>query len=94
MTTLDHVRQRLRAVADRAARSDIDGMLGMGHCSPSQNYLDHNQADLDSDGCITLVDYQIWLECYRQANGCDFVPPGGKKPTSLISISMATFMTR
>jgi hypothetical protein len=31
---------------------------------------------MDSDGCITFVDYQEWLQCYREANGREFVPPG------------------
>ncbi len=36
-------------------------------------------ANFDGDQCITLVDYQAWLVCYRMANGKDFkLPrPGG-----------------
>lgn len=48
---------------------------GLGYCAPQQTYQDHIRADLDHDGCITFVDYQMWLECYRMANGRDFVLP-------------------
>ncbi|MGD8450984.1 MAG: hypothetical protein PVJ57_04125 [Phycisphaerae bacterium] len=27
-----------------------------------------SDADFDGDGCITLVDYQMWVSCYREAN--------------------------
>jgi hypothetical protein len=48
---------------------------GLGHCALQQAYQDHVLADLDHDGCITLVDYQHWLTCYRAAHGRSFVPP-------------------
>jgi len=50
---------------------------GLGHCSPEQAYQQHDRADMDHDGCITLADYQDWLVCYRAATGTDFalLPP-------------------
>jgi predicted amidohydrolase len=52
---------------------------GLGSCSPQQNYMNHNMADLDGDGCITLVDYQLWLGCYRDfvGNPTAAPPTGG-----------------
>jgi hypothetical protein len=35
-------------------------------------------ADMDGDGCITLLDYQAWRVCYLMANGGDFVAPQPK----------------
>jgi len=35
-------------------------------------------ADMDGDGCITLVDYYAWRMCYLMANGKEFVPPKPK----------------
>ena len=35
-------------------------------------------ADMDLDGCVTLVDYQAWRMCYKMANGKDFVAPKPK----------------
>lgn len=32
-------------------------------------------ADMDGDGCITLVDYRAWRICYKMFNGKDFVLP-------------------
>lgn len=37
--------------------------------------------DFDGDQCITLVDYQAWMQCYRNANGRDFVVPKPKLQT-------------
>ena len=37
-------------------------------------------ADMDGSGCINIVDYQAWLQCYRMANGKDFVVPRKKRP--------------
>lgn len=61
---------------------DIDGDLdeqdywyihdGMGFCAGTQRYQQQHLADLDADGCITLVDYQIWLLRYHEANGRGF----------------------
>jgi hypothetical protein len=44
----------------------------VGH--PKYNAL----ADMDGDGCVTLVDYQAWRMCYKMANGKDFVAPKPK----------------
>jgi hypothetical protein len=54
---------------------------GMGSCVAQSKYISHLRADMDHDGCITLVDYRNWLLSYRQANGKDFVPP--KKATAI-----------
>jgi hypothetical protein len=35
-------------------------------------------ADLDGDGCVTLVDYRAWRMCYLMANGKEFVAPKPK----------------
>jgi len=35
-------------------------------------------ADMDGDGCVTLVDYQAWRLCYLMANGKEFVAPRPK----------------
>jgi len=51
---------------------------GIGFCLGHPKYDARPLADMDGDGCITLVDYQNWLMCYRMANGKEFVPP--KKP--------------
>ncbi len=45
---------------------------GMGFCAGSGRYEEHRLADLDGDGCITLVDYQLWLAGYFEANGRAF----------------------
>jgi hypothetical protein len=37
-----------------------------GSCVGDPKYLE--DADFDEDGCITLVDYQAWIQCYRNAN--------------------------
>jgi hypothetical protein len=52
-----------------------------GTCVGHIKYLP--EADFDGDECITLVDYQYWVQCYRDANpGKRFVPQlqrmGGK----------------
>jgi len=56
---------------------DVDGdvdvndfwtfMAAFGKCSGDPGY--NPAADLDGDGCVTLVDYQMWIQCYRDANG-------------------------
>jgi hypothetical protein len=48
---------------------------GLGFCSGHAKYDEHALADLDHDNCITLVDYQNWLTCYRMANGKEFKAP-------------------
>ena len=52
-----------------------------GACVGNPKYL--AEADFDRDGCITLVDYQAWLVCYRNANGKDFVKPIKKTVQSM-----------
>lgn len=37
-----------------------------GTCVGNPKYLP--AADFDGDNCITLVDYQAWVQCYRDAN--------------------------
>jgi hypothetical protein len=37
-----------------------------GSCVGDPKYFE--EADFDEDGCITLVDYQAWIECFRDAN--------------------------
>ncbi len=62
---------------DNDANVDLDDFWlfvdAFGECagSPKYNVL----ADLDGDGCVTLVDYQAWRMCYLMANGQEFVPP-------------------
>jgi hypothetical protein len=48
---------------------------GLGYCAPHAKYTEHQAADMDADGCITLIDYQNWVMCYRMANGKDFKAP-------------------
>jgi hypothetical protein len=38
-----------------------------GTCAGDQAY--EEDCDFDGDECITLVDYQMWMDCYRDANG-------------------------
>ncbi|MBU0618155.1 MAG: hypothetical protein KKI02_10595 [Planctomycetes bacterium] len=38
--------------------------------------------DFDGDECITLVDYQMWMQCYRDANGKGFIAPAAPQATS------------
>jgi|WetSurMetagenome_2_1015567.scaffolds.fasta_scaffold539933_1 hypothetical protein len=42
-------------------------------------------ADLDADGCVTIVDYQRWLQCYRTANGREFKLPRKPVPSPLLA---------
>jgi hypothetical protein len=30
---------------------------------------------MNSDGCVTLDDYQLWLQCYRDFRGDPLAPP-------------------
>ena len=48
---------------------------GLGQCSPDPQYVLHAKADMDGDGCITLVDYREWLLCYHRFVGDPFAPP-------------------
>jgi len=47
-----------------------------GTCAGDPKY--NPWADMDGDGCITLLDYQAWRVCYKMANGKDFVAPKPK----------------
>jgi hypothetical protein len=44
-----------------------------GSCEGDEKY--EEACDFDGDACITLVDYQMWMQCYRDANGKSFVAP-------------------
>jgi len=50
----------------------------IGHSSGQAAY--HPCADLDADGTVTLVDYQMWLECYRDFVVDPLAPPPGPGP--------------
>jgi hypothetical protein len=68
---------------------------GMGCCSYSaepclSKYTQHILADMDGDGCITFVDYQNWIMCYRMANGKDFVVPKPKLPPKMKPLPMGS----
>jgi hypothetical protein len=90
----DSVTSNTAALVVVAGDFDCDGLValsdyqyirdGMGFCSPQSDYLSHQRADLDHDGCITLVDYQLWLHAYRQANGRDFIPPIERVPMPML----------
>jgi hypothetical protein len=69
-----------------------DGVVGMddyqvflasfGRCAGSDGFL--AAADFDHDGCVTWVDYQSWLTCYRDAVTVPtVVSPGGRKPSAV-----------
>jgi hypothetical protein len=45
-----------------------------GTCVGNPKY--YPAADMDGDGCVTLLDYRAWRMCYKMANGQDFVAPG------------------
>lgn len=47
-------------------------LLAYGYCTGEPNFND--AADLDQDGCVTLVDYQRWLQCYRVVVGNTSAP--------------------
>jgi hypothetical protein len=44
----------------------------MGHSASQSEY--NRCADADGDGVVTLVDYQVWVQCYRQFVGDAFAP--------------------
>jgi subtilisin family serine protease len=48
-----------------------------GTCVGNPHY--NPAADLDGDGCVTLVDFQAWRMCYKMANGEDFAIPKSKR---------------
>jgi hypothetical protein len=41
------------------------------------------EANFDGQNCITLVDYQYWLQCYYDAQGKAFVPPAQNKTSKI-----------
>ena len=51
-----------------------------GTCVGDANYV--SAADFDGDECITLVDYQSWVECFRDANS-GMVVPGAVSPNKV-----------
>jgi len=38
-------------------------VAAFGSCTGDENF--NPLADMDHDGCVTLVDYQMWIDCYR-----------------------------
>ena len=58
---------------------DVDGadfavfLVAYGRCTGEPQY--NPVADMNEDGCVTLVDYQLWLQAYRDFNGDPFAPP-------------------
>jgi hypothetical protein len=53
-----------------------------GSCTGGVKY--NPKADFDNDGCVTWVDYQNWLQCYRNYIGNPTAaPPGGRNPLQL-----------
>jgi hypothetical protein len=64
---------------DLDADADVDlndywvFVAAFGTCVGNANY--NPAADMDKDGCVTLVDYRAWRMCYKMANGKDFVAP-------------------
>ncbi|HKQ50395.1 MAG TPA: LamG-like jellyroll fold domain-containing protein [Phycisphaerae bacterium] len=54
----------------------IQGAIGLDPADPKFNPM----ADLDSDGLVTLIDYQIWWACYQRFSGnsvgSDTIPVG------------------
>ena len=51
-------------------------LLAYGHCGSGGSF--DADADMDGDGCVTLVDYQQWLGCYQTFVG----NPDATAPTS------------
>ena len=48
-------------------------LAAYGRCTGEAQF--NTAADMDGDGCVTLVDYQQWLQCYRDYHGDPFAPP-------------------
>jgi hypothetical protein len=65
---------------DHDGNVDIDDYWmfvdAFGTCVGDPKY--NPDADMDGDGCVTLVDYQAWRMCYKMQNGKDFVAPKPK----------------
>ena len=51
-----------------------------GSCAGDDNF--EEVCDFDGDECVTLVDYQMWTQCYREANGKCFVAPASDGNTA------------
>ena len=66
-------------IGDLDGDHDIDGadfaifLAAYDHCTGDPQY--NAAADLDGDGCVTVVDYEQWLERYRAYLGNPFAPP-------------------
>jgi hypothetical protein len=62
---------------DNDANVDLDDYWmffdAYGTCVGNPKY--NPAADMDGDGCVTLLDYQAWRMCYLMANGKEFVAP-------------------
>jgi hypothetical protein len=58
---------------------DVDGddyaifLAAFGALSSDARY--YSAADFDHDGVVSLIDYQQWLQCYREFTGDPFAPP-------------------
>lgn len=58
---------------------DLDGadfalfLASYGRCTGEPEY--NPAADLNGDGCVTLADYQLWLQLYREFHGDTIAPP-------------------
>ncbi len=52
------------------------------------------RADLDRDGAITFVDYQLWLDSYREAQDPDPVPEPNPQLLLLIGLAALIFAAR
>jgi hypothetical protein len=65
---------------DNDANVDLDDYWmffdAFGTCVGQPKY--NAAADMDGDGCVTLLDYQAWRMCYKMANGKEFVAPKPK----------------
>jgi hypothetical protein len=73
--------------------SDYNMFLdAFGTCAGQSGYMP--TADMDRDGCVTLVDFQMWRNCYLfQGTGCTtdmFDPPCGLQEIT-IDLSVGTF---
>ena len=70
------------AAGDFDGDSDLDEsdfalfLAAYGTCGGDVGYF--VGADLDSDGCITALDYQAWLALYRDYVNDPFAPPPGR----------------
>ena len=49
-------------------------VAAFGYCAGELGY--RTDADLDIDGCVTFIDYQLWVQLYREANPLAPPKPG------------------